>query len=171
VGTELVVVHPQTGEIVDLETLPTDRLAEAVLAFRERERDLKAMRIAVEGEVRHRYEQDLERRGVTYPSSKHVVCAGDFEIRIEGGNESVWDPDELEVVLRDLIDDGVISAADVTDVIRHETVVSRSSANALLDRLSGRAYDAVKRCRTWRRKGPGRVQVDRSIALPVPGQD
>lgn len=163
ISQELVVVHPKTGEVLDApESETTERLAEVTVALHDAEQALKRMRVELEGELRHRYEVELAERGITHPSSKHFVVAGEYEVRLEGGNESVWDADELETAVRALVDDGTIDARDVTEVIRHETIVSRSAANSLLDRLGGPAHAAVAACRTWRRKGPGRVRVDRT---------
>lgn len=162
-SSELALVHPRTGEILDaIEHEPTERLADWQLAFKEAEKRLKAMRVEIEHELRHRYADEMERRGITFPSAKHFMAVGDVELRIEGGNESVWDAAELEGVLRELVDDGQITAGDYTDVIDRTPAVRRSAANALLDRLGGHAHAAVAACRSWRRKGPGTVRVERT---------
>ena len=161
VGQELAVVHPQTGEVLDLEHDGLERLGDVHILLKAAEQALRDMRTTLEGELRHRFAVVMDERGVVNPSSRHFVAVGNLELRIAGGNESEWDADELERVLRELIDEGALTAGDVTDVIRHETTVSRSNANRLLDRLGGSAYARVAACRTWRRKS-GYVRVDRT---------
>ena len=112
---------------------------------------------AIDNELRHRM------------GDRTIWPVGTYEVGIEGANESVWDGDELEAVLRDLVETGEVRAGDVTEVIRHETTVSRRDAGRLAKQLTGRARDAVEACRTWRHK-PGRIVVKRSVALPT-GED
>jgi hypothetical protein len=82
----------------------------------------------------------------------------------------VWDADELERTLRDLVDEGALSAGELTGVIRHETTVSRSEAKRLVGRLHGRAAAAVKACCTWR-DGRTRVRVTPVVQLPEPASE
>lgn len=155
------VVHPRTGELLDLGAQPTDALAEAFLAIRDYEREVKGWRTAVEGELRNRH---------TSHGGK-VLIAGDYEVHLQGGNESVWDADELETVLRALVDEGAVDPRELVGVIRHETTVSRTEANRVLDRLGGRARAAMETCRTWRRKGSGRLEVVPAVQLLPPNEE
>ena len=156
-GLELIV-HPTTGEILELEALEPDRLADALLALRDVETRARDWRKRVEAELRQRM-----------PPERALWCVGDYEVRVGYRNESEWDADELERVVRALIDAGVVDPREVTELIRHETIVSRSEANRLLDRLSGRAHAAVQACRSWRKKAGG-LEVTRSLPL-LPDQD
>jgi hypothetical protein len=155
------LVNPTTGEVLSgaVEAASDEQLADFSYALHEHETKLKTIRADLDAELRRR----LTERNRT------LMAVGDYEVRIDGGNESVWDPDELETTLRRLIDDGKLAAREVTDVLHHETVVSRSHANRLLERLAGDAHDAVARCRSWRKK-PGRIRVERSVALPDPAE-
>ncbi len=162
-ATELVrVVHPDTGELLErLDTQPPETLADTLAAVRARQAELKSMNAALEQELRRR----MELRG------RSLTVFGDYEVCVEGSNESVWDAEELETTLRALVDDGVLVAGELTGIIRREPQVSRAEANKLLGRLSGQAKAAVERCRTWQRKGHGRVRVTRSVQLPDPQSD
>lgn len=151
-----IVVHPATGEVLEhLRQLPAEVLADAQLAIVERQAELKEARAAIDTELRSR----LEMRGRRYD------IYGEFEITLEGGRESVWDPDDTEATLRQLIDDGTLTAGELTGVIRHETLVSRTQINLVLGRLSGPAKTALERCRVWREKGQPRVRVTRQMQL------
>lgn len=146
-GNELAraVVHPVTGEVlvaadIELETLSPDTLAEALLVAREHESQVRNVRVAIE--------RELKARALRRESKRWLLER--FEIAVKPVRESVWDPDELEATVRELVDRGVVDAGEWTDLIRHETIVSRSTAARLERQLSGAALDALKRCRTWR---------------------
>lgn len=144
------VVHLRTGELITDPTLhDADELAEASLLLRERERMYREMRYVIDAELGTR----LSRR--RHP--RQVWATGQFEVK--SANESVWDADELEGVLADLIERGELASRDVEGVLKREVVVSRSTANRLLDRLEGPAHEAIERCRSWRQTG---VKVVRS---------
>ncbi len=151
-----VVVHPATGEVLDLAD-GADQLA----AWHDQLHTIKraadeALR-AVDAELRQRM------------GERTLWPVGEWEVGLSGVNESEWDGEALEVVLRDLVESGVVQAGAVTEVIRHQTTVSRSEAGRLAKQLTGRARDAVEACRTWHRK-PGRIVVHRAVALPA-GKD
>jgi hypothetical protein len=151
-----LVVHPATGELLPaLDTQPPERLAEMLFAVRELQARLKDFGVLVEDELRGR----METRG------RRLWVVGDYGLGLESRNESVWDGEELEGVLRDLVDQGVVTAGELTGLIRHETVVSRTEANRLTGRLSGAAKAAVEACRTWKRVSRGRVKVEKQMPL------
>ncbi len=152
-GQEIVtadVVHPLTGEALDVGDLDGNRLAELhdqLVAIGRLQRQAVT---ATGHELRQRF-GDRRKPFVT----------GAWEVSI--GSTSVWDADELEAVLRDLVETGQLHAGDVTEVIRHVTSVNGNEANSLVKRLTGLAKDAVERCRSYK---PGAVAVKRSVALP-----
>ena len=78
---------------------------------------------------------------------------------------SVWDADELEAALRDLVEAGEVQAGDVTEIIRHVTTVNGTEADRLVKRLTGLAKDAVERCRSWR--APGRSPSNKPSPSPT----
>jgi hypothetical protein len=151
----------QRNDEPTLSQQPVARLAEALATIRCRQADLKAAASDIEAELRRRLKQH----------DRTIVVLDGWEIALEAGNESVWDSDELEGVLRDLVDNGVVTAGELTGIIRREPVVSRTDANRLAARLSGAARTAVEACRTWRQKSPGRVRVTRSVPQVTAGQD
>jgi hypothetical protein len=147
------VVHPATGEVLDL-VAGADQLAEWHDQLTTiRAAATEALR-AVDAELRQRM------------GDRQLWPTGEWEIGLTGVNESEWDGDALEAVLRELVEEGIVQAGSVTEVIRHETTVSRSEAGRLAKQLTGKAREAVEACRTWRRK-PGRIVVRRSVALPT----
>ena len=153
--TDLVAVNPETGEVLEhLDQQPAEALAEALDAVHGRQATLKEWADALEGELKQR----LKLR-----KSKLVVF-GDWEVECRPINRSEWDPAELEGALKRLVDEGVVRAADVADVITHEPVVSSRRAGALASRLTGDAKAAVEAARTWKEK-PGKLTVARSVNL------
>jgi hypothetical protein len=158
-GTDAAVVHPATGELLErLDAQPAEVLADALVAIRARRAELRDAEDAVEAELRRR----MDLRG------RRLAIFGEWEVEASSGNVREWDADALEGVLRELIDDGVIHAAEVTEVIRHETTVSGREALRVAGRLSGPAKAAVERCFVWRKKGGGRLRIERSVELPTP---
>lgn len=157
--TAVRVIHPLTGEVLEhLDTQPPETLAEALTVIHARQTQYKDAAAALEDALRRR----LIIRG------RDQCTFGRYEVTFERGNESVWDGDELEGALRNLIDQGVLDARECVGVITHDPVVHRSEANRLIGRLSGSARASIDRCRTWRAKGRGRIVVVASVALPEP---
>jgi hypothetical protein len=153
-----VAVNPATGEVLErLDEQSGEILAEALHVVHERQAELAQWRDALEGELRRR----LKIR------QAKLAVFGEWEVQTAGSRESVWDVDELEQALQALVDDGVIQAGDVADVITRKPVVSRSAAKRLLSRLAGPARERIAAACTWREK-PGKVTVVRSVALPAP---
>jgi hypothetical protein len=158
-STDVVVAHPITGELLDaIEAQPPAVLADALLALRERQSQLRKMERVVEDELRRR----LAGRERT------IVVWGDYEVESRSASRREWDADELEGTLRELLDRGAVDARDLTEVIRHETIVSGVEANRLMTRLSGDAKRAVERCFRWVQKGQPKVTVARSVQLLPP---
>lgn len=150
------VVHPLTGEVLEhLDQQPPEVLAEALAAIHARQSQYKTTAEALSDELTRR----LRIRG------RNAGTFGPWEVAFEQGNESVWDGDELEAALRNLIDDGVLDARECVGVITHDPVVHRTEANRLIGRLSGGARASIERCRSWRVKGRGRIVVARSVEL------
>jgi hypothetical protein len=152
-----IVIHPSTGEILtDLPAVPLEVLADTYLHLQTRERELKDWRQLLAAELQAR----LNIRQRT------ILSAGDYEIRYEAANESVWDADELELVLQRLADEGVITPAEATGIIRRpEPVVDRTQAKRLRARLTGQARAAVEACCTWRPKPRATLTVTRNLPL------
>ena len=153
-----LVIHPVTGEVLGtgrtLEAVGDEDVAEVWIALKAREKELRDMRRIVETELARR----CDIRG------RPRVLMGNFEVTSKPRRESVWDAEEVERVVRELLDRGVLEARVVTDLIKHETTVSRSNAQSVVDRLSGEDRRALEACRTWQVRGHG-VEVVRSIEL------
>jgi hypothetical protein len=148
------VIHPETGELLEnLRELPSETLAETLDAIHRRQRTEKEMCGALEGELRQRLA--LKKR--------KLMPAGDWEVAVESSNEAVWDVDDLEEVLEDLVEDGTLQPRELAGVVTHEAVVHRTEINKVVARLTGDAKSALEACRTWRKKGPGRIRVTRSV--------
>jgi hypothetical protein len=117
-----------------------------------------------DGELLDQLEAELRRR-LKLRQTKLAVF-GDWEVESETSRRSEWDADALEQAMQALVDDGVVRAGDIADVIRREPVVSLSKARDLAARLDGDAKASVEACRTWKEK-PGPLRVVRSVQLPT----
>ena len=152
---DVVVAHPVTGELIEqLDAQPGAVLADALFQLRERRLAMRQMESALEAELRRR----------VAIRDRAVFVFGDYEVSAKSSARREWDGDELEGVLRDLLDAGTLHAGELTEVIHHETSVSGKEAAKLLGRLTGDALKAVERCFRWR-QGPARVEVERSVEL------
>jgi hypothetical protein len=133
------VVNLATGELVEqLDRVPAETLAAVYAAIRTQQVRLEDMRRALKAELQNR----LQVRGVAR------MTVGDYEVGESHGWRSKWDGQQLEAVVRDLIDAGAVSARDVAGLIRHESVVNGHAANSLSRRLVGAHKAAVEDCRT-----------------------
>jgi hypothetical protein len=156
---ELIIYHPETGEVYEhIDQDPPERLAELGIAIRERIEQLKGIQVMVDAELRRRLEI----------KKKAMVVFGDFEVQYTPGRESVWDAEALEIAMGDLVNEGVLTAGELTGVIKREPEVVRSKANALLGRLTGAARASVESCRTWRDRRTARLVITRSAQLVAP---
>jgi hypothetical protein len=143
------VVNPRTGELLQqLSRQPADTLADTLDAIRERQAELKAMIGALEDELRRR----LDMRG------RSTAVFGEWEVQRDSTREAVWDVAEAEGVLKQLVDDGVLRAGELTGVIARDPVVRRTEMNRVLVKLATPERVLLEACRKWRVKGE-RVKV------------
>jgi hypothetical protein len=143
-------VHPHTGEVLDrLDQRSPEVLAEALHAITARQETLKASAAALDAELRRR----LQIRG------RNVATFGEWEVALEQGREAVWEGEQAEEILRELVDEGVLRAGELTDVISHETVIHRSAMNRVLARLTDQYRHKLETARYWQSRGRGRLRV------------
>ena len=157
--TALAVVDPRDGTVLDdLQDQSTGLLAHVALELKRREQHLHAMRVLVEAELTTR----------VHDAGRKVVLVDDLELKIEGGRGRVWDGDELELALRDLVDRGTLRAGELTGLITHETKVNGKGMQRLLGLLHGPARAQVETCFTWESKGQPRLVITPSVQLVEP---
>lgn len=151
-GAELIlassgtIIDSGTGEVLSLDDLgryEPELIAEALLLVREHKTEVERVRKALD--------EELTRRAAEHCAYGKVWFVGDFELTVD--NARVWDVDELEGVLGELVEDGVISASTAGDVVTRVPKVNGTNAARLLKRLSGEALAAVRACHTWKAKG------------------
>jgi hypothetical protein len=159
-GDELVPVHLGTGEVLDdLGRYDPEVLAEALVLLRERKSELEAMRKAIDTELAKR----LTERGL--PRGR-VWVIGDFGLKFKGKSE--WDADELEGVLRNLLDEGQLTSRDVLGLIEHVPKVNGRNVDRLLKRTTGETRNAINQCRRWASAG---LAVEREQPLLPGGEE
>jgi hypothetical protein len=150
-----VSVHGErVGTPDELEQLPVERIAEVMLELDEVGKRMRETRALLDAELARR----LDVRG------RDKLVIGEYELHRKSRNTSEWDADELELVLRRLVDEGVVDASELVGVITHETVVGKRRAQQVVDRLAERERRLVEQCRTWKRSVSG-VEVVRAIPL------
>lgn len=145
---EPVAVNPRTGETIDLPNARHENLVEALLVLQAHERRAKEWRTAVEDELVRRHG---ERR------SAQVV--GGFEVDIDRGYTRVWDAEELELVLVDLVAAGLVASKDMAGVITREPKTDGRKMQTLLNRVDGDALVELRRCFKWEQRGRAKVRV------------
>jgi hypothetical protein len=156
-GTDLQAVNPETGELLEhLDQQPPEALAEVLDNIHARQARLKIWSDALEGELRRR----LKIIG------RNLEVFGEWEVESRPTRSREWDADELEGVLRRLVDEGAVKAGEVADVIVRKPSVAGKQALALRSRLSGEAQAAVDGTFAWKEK-PGPVTVAKSVQLPT----
>ena len=106
-GQQLQVVHPATGELLDLAGQPTGQLADLLAGCRDYQQQVADFREQVEREICDRMDMELDR----------TAQAGGWKITVNAAARDEWDLDRLAVVLAELIDRNVISEAAALKVI------------------------------------------------------
>jgi len=157
-STELVrVVDPRDGTVLDdLAEQPTRALAPLAVELKRREQLFKGMRELVEAELTERVRK----------AGRRIMAAGDYELTVEAARQRAWDGDELELVLRELVDRGVLTAGELPDgLISRAPRVDGRAALRLLGMLIGSAKARVEECFTWETKGRPRLLITPSVAL------
>ena len=152
---ELVAVHPGTGELLDhLEQRPPADLADALAAIRAQQDQLAEWGKVLETELRRRLKL-MDRK---------LAVFGDYEVATTTSRKSVWDVAELEVQIESLVEQGILKAGDVTEVIDRTPTVRAGAATTLIRRLDGASKRAIEQTRTWKEQS-GKVTVVRSVEL------
>jgi hypothetical protein len=147
------VVDPSTGELILLSTRSTDLLVDLILELRARVQSYTAWRKAAEAEIRKRLEAE----------GRRIAVVGDHELSVEASRGRAWDPDDLGLVVRELLDEGHLVAGEVTGLLRKETKVDGRLAQSLLGRLTGEPKSRLEGCFRWELKGTPKLQI-----TPVP---
>jgi hypothetical protein len=148
--TDLVIVDPRDGTLLeDLTDEPTDQLAIVAVELKAREQHLQAMRAAVEGELTNRVQA----------AGRRSVHTTGHELKVEQSEGRVWDPEDLEDCLRELVDAGTLTAGELTGLITHETKVNGKQAQKLLGSLDGQPRGLLERCYRWEKKGRPRLVI------------
>lgn len=103
IATVQQVIVPQTGEVLDLTTETTDRLAEAFDQIKELETQLAAVRRRVGEEMARRLDHEAVRS----------MEAGDWKIEVDAPVRFTWNPDDTRKMLTLLAETGHISESAV----------------------------------------------------------
>lgn len=94
------MVVPVTGEVVDIETAPSEALAEIFEALADKEQELRTFKRELVGEIAKRLDQDGRRSLKVTP---------DLKFEVNAPTEKVWDLKELQETLAELVDEETIT--------------------------------------------------------------
>ena len=144
----LSVVHPQTGELLDVRKQPTDTLADLHESFAAHERDLRSYRRAVDDEIVTR----MDHEGV------RTFHGEGFTIETSKPTERDWNVDLLLETLDRLVADGIISSRKASKCVKIEHKVVAMEVRPLesdprTQRQIAACYQEVPSRRTVRVKG------------------
>lgn len=146
------LVHPQSGELLDLSTAKSGEIAAWIEAIRDWESSARAARQFASAELHERMDR----------AASWTLRDGVYEVKGESPERVEYDVDELRRVLDALRDSGKITADAAAGAIKEEVVykASKRGINALL-KLGGAVADAVRSCERPNER-PRRVTVSRS---------
>jgi hypothetical protein len=144
----LPVVDPTSGEVLDLANAPHDQLVKVFLALEERKKAFTEWTKAVEDEL-------VRRHG----DRQAAQVVGDHEVDVDRGFTRVWDPEDLDAVINDLVERGLIDKADAGVVSWANPKVDGRKVAQLLNRVDGDALVELRRCFEWVQKGRAKVKV------------
>lgn len=154
--TALAVVDPRDGTLLgDLHDESTDLLAHVAVELNARVQQLKAMRERVDAELTQR----------VHHAGRKIVLVDNLELRVESGRGRVWDGEELEAALRELVDGGVMQAGELTGILDRTPRVDGKQAARLLGLLHGQPLATVEACFRWEQKGRPRLVITPSVQL------
>jgi hypothetical protein len=155
--TAPTIANPLSGELIELRSASPGLLLEVVAKLKEREHQQRDWRWAAEEELLRR----MDEAGVK------LVIVGDQEISIRENLEAVWDVEEVELELAELVRNGRLQARLVADAIERVPRVNRG----VVTRLLNMGFEELRRCRSWRRRSRRSIVVapvpDLSRALPA----
>jgi len=141
------VVDPRTGVMFPIEEVKDDLLVEIFTELEAREKQYQEWRRMAEDELVRRLPKD------------GPVVAGKYQLEVDQGFRRVWDATELQLVVEDLIERGLIRAEDADGLLtEQEPKVDGKKAVDLLNRSEGDALMELRRCFTWK-QGRARVKV------------
>lgn len=142
------VIDPRTGVMFPIEEVKDDLLVEIFVALEEREKQYQAWRRQAEDEL-------VRRHG----GRREPWMMRSHEIQVESNASREWDSTELQLVVEDLVERGLLHAGDVAGLLLdQEPKVDGRKALDLLNCSEGDALMELRRCFTWK-KGRARIKV------------
>jgi hypothetical protein len=153
---DIEALNPATGEVLEhLDQQPPEALTEALAEIHARQAELKRWGDRIELELRHR---------LKILGNRKFAIFGDWEVEAKVDQTRVWDADELEGVLTQLREDGVIEAAEAAGVIERKATVAGRAALSLRGRLGPDAQALIDTTWKWTEKRRP-LRVERSVNL------
>jgi hypothetical protein len=152
--TDDLILVPGTGQLLVLSTAADDELATLAIELAAAARQITAIRGQIDDELVGRLQAS---------DQKERRTPAGYVIRYDQAGRREWNPDDLETVVRDLADRGIIQPARYTGLLRHETRVDGNIAKRLLAQVTGNALAQVQQCFRWVAQRP-------RVTILLPGQ-
>lgn len=136
------LVHPATGEILELADRTTDQLAELAAGAADYIRQVHEFRTAVEQVIAERMDRELSR----------TAQVGGWKLTVNAPTRDEWDLDRLAQVLGELVERGVISVDAAGQVIEQPPPkpqperVARTALNKLLKHPDPEVVGMLREC-------------------------
>jgi hypothetical protein len=117
-----MIVHPRTGELLDLKTVQTDALLEARDLLSDHERQTREVRRSVDDELIRRADHE-GRRSITF---------SEFTVEVTAPTEKQWDMRALRETLATLVERDLISDDKRRRCIRFDPKIVWAEVKTLL---------------------------------------
>lgn len=133
----VTLVHPQTGEIIDLHSAASDQIAQWIESVREWEANAREAKQLAAAELHDRMDR----------SASWTLHAGEYTIVGESPNRVEYEVGTLRGVLGHLVEDGLITAEAADAAVKAEVTYkpAKRGINALM-KLGGAVADAIRAC-------------------------
>lgn len=151
---DLVVVHPGTGEVIDLANSTTSSLADYRLELIEAKRALDGFAEDLDVELARRIDLEAVRK----------VQVGGYDLEVQAPSYVEYDVPRLTIVLEALVQDGRISRGAAERAIKTKVEHSpvQRELNRLLTHADAEVRESVARCRSDVPRTRRRVTVKRA---------
>lgn len=132
--SKVSLVHPQTGELLDLNSAEADEIARWIESVREWEANARAAKQLASEELLRRMDQ----------AASWTLRAGDYELKGESPNRVEYAIEDLRGTLTNLVASGAITEEAAEAAVKVETTYkpAKRGINALL-KLGGDVAEAV----------------------------
>lgn len=145
------LIHPQTGEILDLAAAENAQIASWIESVKEWEVNARGAKQLASEEIHRRMDR----------AACWTLRDGDYEIKGQSPDRTEYLIDSLQVALRNLIAEGLITEEAAQAAVKREVTYkpAKRGINALL-KIGGEVAEAIRACEVPDER-PRRVSIGR----------